>query len=423
MKVIVVGAGIVGALQTLALAERGIETILIDEASEPAAGTSFANGSTITPCHAEPWNAPGIWRRLPAALLTRNRPWRIAPRRLPTLGLWGLEFLRHSQRDRYLTNTRNCVRLGLYSLQALKRLRSAHGLEYRQITRGQLELYFDEVSLDQALALRQAIGLEPERFQRLSAREAVAHEPVLAAVAGRIHGALYFPEHESGDAREMAIRAVERARQLGATLRFGERVEHLECRSGRLYRVHTTQAVLDADACIIAAGCGSPGLVRPLGFRLPIQPVKGYSATIEITESDPAPIVPLLDLQHRMVVARLGTRRLRIAGLAEFAGHDRRVDPHRLRLLLEHGAALLPDLADRMFSADPHGWTGLRPMTPDGAPLLGATPIEGLWLNTGHGAMGWTHAAGSAELLADLIEGRRPGTDLDGLLAARWLDR
>ncbi len=423
MKTIVIGAGVVGATIALTLAERGVEVVLIDRADAPGMETSFANGSGLTPCHAEPWNPPGTFRRLPAALLRHDRPWRIQARALPGMLGWGWQFLRHSRPDRYLRNTRNCVRLGLYSISCLRGLRERHALDYEQLTRGSLELYFSAREFEHALRLRREIDLDPRHYQRLDHDALLALEPALAPIADRVHGSLLFTVHESGDAHLFSRIAAERAAALGAELRLQEHVEKLDCGSGGFCAVLTDRGRVEADACIVAAGCSSPELLRPLGLRLPIEPVKGYSATITIDPDDPAPTVPLLDLERRFVTARLGPTRLRIAGLAEFAGQDRSLDPRRLQMLLENAAALLPALRSKILEAEPNGWTGLRPMTPDGAPLLGSTPIRGLFLNTGHGAMGWTHAAGSAELLADLLAGKAPAVATDGLLAERWIGR
>lgn len=420
MKILILGAGVVGASTALVLAERGVETVLIEAADEAGLGTSFANGSSLTPCHAEPWNAPGVWRQLPSALLRRDRPWCLRPAALPGLIGWGRAFLHHSSPRRYYRNARHCVRLGLYSSACLAGLRERHGLDYDQITEGSLELYFSETELAHAIELRRRFELPEVEYRQLDRDELLALEPALEPIVGRIHGSLLFPVHESGDARHFSAAAARRAGELGASLRFATTVRAIETERGRFSAVVTDQDRIAADACIVAAGCASPALLAPLGLKVPIQPAKGYSATIELTPDDPAPRLPILDLERRFVTARLGNR-LRIAGLAEFAGFDPRIDPKRVALLLENAATLLPRMRERILGAEPHAWSGLRPMTPDGTPLIGASPIAGLYLNAGHGSMGWTMAAGSAELIADLVTGRTPAIDPDGLQPARWL--
>ncbi len=418
MKVVVIGAGVVGATTALCLAERGVEVTLIERHSLPAAETSHANGGGITPGHAEPWNTPGIARRV----LTRSgssEPFRIYPRALPGLMGWGLSFLRGSTPKRYFPSARNCTRLAVYSGKCLARLREAHSLDYHQYTRGSLELYFSQAELDQAHSLRRKIGNPEVDLKTITPDEAVSMEPALEPVAGQIHGAMLFSRHESGDACEFSRLAAQRAESLGARVMFNTRLQSIELEKGQFREVFTDQGPIGADALVLAAGCTSPELTRPLGLKLPIYPVKGYSATLELENADHAPVMPLLDLEKRIVTARFGNR-LRMAGLADFEGFDRTVREDRIAWLLDSASNLLPRLAEEIKSGRAETWAGLRPMTPDGAPLLGQSRIEGIWLNTGHGSMGWTEAAGSAQITADLLTGKPPAIDLAGLTPDRW---
>lgn len=423
MHIIVIGAGIVGTTTALALAERGIRVTLVEQAGEPAAGTSHANGSGITPAHSEPWNPPGSVRKLLPAILRKDQPWRVHASALPGMARWGFHFLRHSSPKRYFTNAQHCVRLAMYSKRCLLALRERHALDYHQFTRGSLELYYSAAELEAAIDLRRRIDNPEIDMRTLGRDELVALEPALDSIAHQVHGALLFANHESGDARVFSRLMSEHAAALGAEIRFNMAVTGIECSGDRFRAIATLQGEIEADACIIAAGCDTQELLSPLGIKVPIYPVKGYSATIEIQYDDPAPVMPILDLKRRFVTARLGPERLRIAGLAEFAGNDAAIDPARLQVLLDGASQLLPKLADRIRNSPANAWTGLRPMTPDGPPLLGPTPIAGLHLNTGHGAMGWTQACGSAELVADLITAKWPAIPTDGLLAERWLAR
>jgi len=423
MHIVVIGAGVVGATTALSLVERGLDVTLVEQAGEPAAGTSKANGSGITPAHAEPWNPPGTLYKLLPAMLHKDRPWRVRASALPGLTGWGIHFLRHSSAERYYNNARHCVRLAMYAKKCMVALRERHALDYRQFTRGSLELYYSAAELEQAAELRRLIDNPDIELRTIGRDELVALEPALEPVADEIHGSLLFTNHESGDARIFSRLVTERAAALGAKTLFDTRVASLECEAGRFRAVATDQGDIKADACIVAAGCDTRDLLAPLGMKVPIYPVKGYSATIDIEADDPAPVMPLLDLKRRFVTARLGPNRLRIAGLAEFAGHDLTIDPVRLQVLLDGAAQLLPRMAERIRSSPPNAWTGLRPMTPDGPPLLGPTPVAGLYLNSGHGAMGWTQACGSAELVADLAAGNKPAISTDGLLAERWLGK
>ncbi|MBY6204117.1 D-amino acid dehydrogenase [Halomonas denitrificans] len=418
MKIVVIGAGVVGATSALVLAERGADVTLVDAAPEPALGTSFANGSGITPGHAEPWNPPGTAQRLIGALLHRDLPYQVRPSALPGLLRWGAAFLRESAPGRYYANASHCIRLAVHSRRCLADLRERHGLAYDQVTEGSLELYRSPDALHDAVELRRRIGNADVEFDLLEPDALARLEPALAPVAGQFHAALLFPAHESGDARLFSREAVRRAAELGTRLRLGERVEKILRDNGRLKGIETDQGTIDADRVILCTGTDTGALLEPLGLRVPIYPVQGYSMTLDVAADGPAPRLPILDLARRFVTARLGPHRLRIAGLSDFTGGDTTLRPERLAVLKESAAALLPELADAI-RAGGEDWTGLRPMTPDGPPLIGPTPIEGLWLNTGHGAMGWTMAAGSADVLADRLFGDAPKISAEGLDAQR----
>jgi len=419
MKVVIVGAGIVGATTALVLAERGFDVTLVDAAASAGQGTSYANGSSITPVHAEPWNPPGTWRRLPAAIFQPRTPSRVLLSALPGLFGWGRQFLRESHPDRYLQNARHCIRLGLYAKACLVGLRQRHSLDYDQFTEGSMELYRTPAALDHIMDFRQRLELPGIGFQILDARAIVAREPALEPVVEQFSAALWLPAHESGDARRFSIEAAKRAGELGASVRFGEQVEAIDCRAGALPTIRTRSGLISAERILLCTGTGTRRLLSPLRLSIPIYPIQGYSLTVPIRPSAAMPSAPLLDAERRFVIARLGPERLRIAGLADFAGPRPTLDGRRLKLLQESAEALLPGLAGALGADDVESWCGLRPMTPDGPPLIGPTPIDGLWLNTGHGAMGWTHAAGSAELLADLLAGNTPAIDPRGLEALR----
>jgi D-amino-acid dehydrogenase len=419
MKVLIVGAGIVGSTTALVLAERGFEVTLIDAEAEAGLGTSYANGSSITPIHAEPWNPPGTMRRLPGALFDRRSPARIPLRALPGLLGWGRRFIRESDPGRYLENARHCIRLALYAKDCLVGLRARHDLSYDEWTEGSMELYRSREALDGIVDFRQRLDLPGIDFQVLDPDEIIAREHSLDPVTRDLHAGLWMPSHESGDARRFSAEAARAAQALGATLAFRTHVGSIEIAPGSSPSVRTDRGRIRADRIILCTGTATDRLLTPLGLRVPIYPVQGYSLTVPIGANDAAPTVPLLDAERRFVAVRLGRERLRIAGLADFSGGRLGLDPARLDLLRDSAEALLPGLARAIRGENVEPWTGLRPMTPDGPPLIGPTPIDGLWLNTGHGAMGWTQAAGSAALLADLLDDRTPAIDPGGLDAGR----
>ncbi len=415
MHVIVIGAGAVGAATALALCERGLRVTLLDQAPDAGEGTSHANGGGITPGHAEPWNPPGTIRRLLPGTHRRDPSSKIYAAAVPGMFGWGLKFLLNSRPSRYFDNAANSFRLAVYSGQVLRAWRERFELDYAAWTRGSLEVYFSREALDHSRGIRERINNPDVKMQPVDAAECTRLEPELEPVAGEIVGGLFFPEHESGDAWLFSRAAARLAHARGAQVLFSTSVSSIETRSGQFTGVTTDAGqTIGADACVVAAGCDSPVLMRPLGLDLPIQPVKGYSATLALSENDPAPAMPLLDLGRRIVTARFGDR-LRIAGMADFAGHDREPTPERMKYLLDTAARLLPRLAHRLRTEELEPWAGLRPMTPDGPPLLGPAGIDGLYLNTGHGSMGWTQACGSAEILADLVIGREPAIALKGL--------
>lgn len=419
MKVLVLGAGVIGVSTALVLARRGVEVIVIEQHAHVAAETSQANGGLISPGHAEPWNAPGIGGKVLRWLGRRDAPFRLRLSALPGMGRWGLEFLHGSRRGHFIRHARDNTRLAVYSRKCLETLRDALGIEYQQFTGGSLKVVFDHRDLEETIRIVRLIDDPGVEFKILEPDEAIALEPALAPVRDQLAGVLHFPGNESGDAEIFTRKAAELARAAGANFKFDTTVVAIECGPRGFRRVKTSSGEFSADACVVALGCASPALLRPLGVRAPIYPVKGYSATVHLKHPEIAPRMPILDASSRFVVSRLGNR-LRIAGTAEFAGYDQALDEGRARSVVNSALRLLPALADEIGERTPEYWTGLRPMTPDGPPLLGKTRHHNLLLNTGHGSLGWTQACGSAEIIADLLGGESPAIDLAGLEATRW---
>ncbi len=410
--VVVIGGGVVGTTTALSLAERGLNVTLIEHNSEAAGETSHANGGGITPAHAEPWNAPGLLGKLVRNLGRADAPYRLSPVALPGMGGWGLRFLANMRRERFLANARNNIRLGLYSLECLRRWRERYDMKYRQTLSGSMQVYFSRELMAESVQFRRELLQGQAVIEPIGVDEVIAREPALAPVRRELAGAIVFPDHESGDARQFSQIAAEQAAALGANLMFGTAVKSIRVDGGRVQGVVTDHGEIQADACVIAAGPQSPGLARPLGLRLPIYPVRGYSATFEVDRSEVLPTLPMLDTARRFVTLRLGERGLRVAGLADFAGHSRRIVPRRLECLLAGARRLLPELADELVTEKAEVWAGLRPVTPDGMPLLGETRVPGVFINAGHGPMGWTMACGSADLVAARILGEPAAVSL-----------
>jgi len=411
MRVIVLGAGVVGVASAWYLAADGHEVTVIERQPLPAQETSFANGGQISVSHAEPWanqKTPlkalkWMWRE-DAPLLWR---WRADPAQWA----WGLRFLRECTAARARANVGAIVRLGLVSRTALKSLRTELALEYEQLERGILHFYTDPREFEYALpqaALMREYGCE--RMPKTAA-ECLAIEPALAGSRVPVVGGTYTASDESGDARRFTETLAQHATARGVRFRYDETVTALLREGGRLTGVHLASGErVSADATVLALGSYSPLLLRPLGVRLPIYPAKGYSATLALPEGAVAPTVSLTDDGHKMVFSRLG-QSLRVAGTAEFNGYDTSLNEARCVALLRRTREIFPALAS-VTAVD--YWAGLRPATPSNVPLIGdmaSVGLAGLWLNTGHGTLGWTLACGSARLLRDLVAGRDPGLD------------
>jgi D-amino-acid dehydrogenase len=420
MRILVLGAGLVGVASAWYLRQDGHEVTVVDRQPGPALETSFANGGQISTSHAEPWANPAAPLRVLRWLGREDSPllWRL--RADAAQWAWGLRFLRECTPGRTRDNIVAILRLALYSRALLKELRPALGLEYDQQLRGILHLYTDAAEFEHAIP--QAELMRRHGCERVvkSAAECLAIEPALRNSTVPIVGGTFTAEDESGDARKFVCALADKAVQRGVAFRYGAAVEAIEVDAGRVAGVRLAGGErLGAEACVIALGSWSPLLLRPLGMRIAVYPAKGYSATIPLTADDVgngvAPSVSLTDDSRKLVFSRLGDR-LRVAGTAEFNGYDTKLNDVRCQALVRRTRALFPALADR------HGiefWTGLRPSTPSNVPLIGATRFANLYLNTGHGTLGWTMACGTGRLLADLLAGRAPEIDPEPYAAYR----
>ncbi|MDX9994925.1 MAG: D-amino acid dehydrogenase [Rhodocyclaceae bacterium] len=409
MHIVVLGAGLIGVSSAWFLAADGHAVTVVDRQPGPARETSFANGGQISTSHAEPWANPSTPLKALRWLGREDSPllWRL--RADPAQWAWGLRFLRECTPGRTRANMRAILALALDSRARVKALRRELGLEYDCLERGILHFYTDAAEFGHAIpqaALMREFGCE--RVVK-SAAECLAIEPALAHSRTPIVGGTWTAEDESGDAHAFVAELAARAAAQGVQFRYGCAVTGMEASGGRFSALRLAEGGrLPADACVVAGGSYSPLLLRPLGIALPVYPAKGYSITIPVPEGVSAPVASLTDDGAKLVFSRLGNR-LRVAGTAEFAGYDTHIDPARLAPLLRRVGDIFPQLD---LSADKvEHWTGLRPATPGNVPLIGATRVDGLYVNTGHGTLGWTLAAGSGRLLADLVGGRTPGVD------------
>lgn len=407
MRVLVLGAGVVGVASAWYLNRAGHEVTVVDRQPGPGLETSFANGGQISVSHAEPWANPHVLPKVLKWIGREDAPLLFRLRFDPALFRWGLKFLAECTPARTRRNIHDIVAMALYSRQQLGLLRQETGLAYDQLQRGILHFYTDERDFEAAgvaAALMREFGCERNV---IGADECVHIEPALAAARQQLVGGDYTAADESGDAHKFTCSLAALAAERGVRFRHGVGVQRIETSGGRVESVVADGERLQADAYVVACGSWSPLLLAPLGVRLPVYPAKGYSATLPLTAASIAPSVSLTDDGYKIVFSRLGDR-LRIAGTAEFNGYNTDLNPVRCAALMRRASALFPELRP---AGEPEYWCGLRPATPSNVPCIGRTRLPNLWVNTGHGTLGWTMACGSGAALADLVTGRKPEPD------------
>lgn len=412
MRVIVLGAGVIGITSAYYLNQLGCEVTVIDRQRYPAAETSFANGGQISVSHAEPWANPGAPLKVLKWLGREDAPLLFRLRADLLQWRWGLRFLYECLPHRTRHNIRQIVNLGTYSRSMLQTLRAEQGLQYSQRTQGILHFYTDPREFDAAIGpTRQMVELGCER-RLISADEAVAIEPALRHIRPQLAGATYTAADESGDAQAFTRSLAELCRTRGVKFLMNHQISALREDQGRISGIEATDAEgryvrHEADAYVLSLGSFSPLLAERLGVRLNIYPAKGYSVTMPVQDAAMAHQVSLTDDEYKLVFSRLGDV-LRIAGTAELNGYDRQLNEVRCQAIVKRVEQLFPGAGD---TAQATFWSGLRPATPSNVPYIGKSRIDRLFLNTGHGTLGWTHGCGSGKAIADIVCGRRPELD------------
>jgi D-amino-acid dehydrogenase len=416
MKVLILGSGVIGVSIAYYLAKASHEVTVLDRRDGVALETSFANAGEVSPGYAAPWAGPGIPLKALKWAFMKYRPLVIWPMPDPAMWIWGLRMLRNCTAERYETNKARMVRLAEYSRDCLRELRADSGIEYDGRSLGTLQLFrtqrdLEGTSKDTAILDRYAVP-----YEVLDPDGCIRSEPALGKVREKFAGGLRLPGDETGDCYKFAGALAKLAEKLGVSFRFGVNIRRLLYDGKRVTGVKTDAGEHNADAYIIALGSYSPLLLRPLGLRLPVYPVKGYSITVPITDPSGAPESTVMDETFKVAVTRLGDR-IRVGGTAELAGYNLSLRGGR-RETLEH---VVTDLFPRGGDASKaQFWAGLRPMTPDGTPIIGPSPYANLFLSTGHGTLGWTMACGTGRVMADLVSGRKPEISLQGLTLERY---
>ena len=416
MKIAVLGAGVVGVTSAWYLARAGHEVTVVDRQDAAAMETSFANGGQISTSHAEPWANPATPKQVLKWLGREDSPMLFRLRADPYQWTWGLAFLRECLPARTRANAAQIAAINRYSKAQLQALRADTGIEYDERSRGTIQLFRTQRQLD-------GIGKDVEilkdfgvPFEVLDRDGCCRYEPALARVKEKFVGALRLPGDETGDCYKFTQRLAAMAEALGVEFKYGTAIEALIHAGGRVSGARTGTGTLTADRTLVALGSYSTLMLKPLGIDLPVYPVKGYSITVPITDPDGAPASTLIDETHKVAITRLGER-IRVGGTAELAGNDLGLPKSRLAALKHVATDLFPQGGD---VAQAEFWCGLRPMTPDSTPIIGGTGIANLFLATGHGTLGWTMAAGTGRVMADLIAGKSPEIDTAGLTLTRY---
>ena len=411
MNIVILGAGVIGVTSAYYLARAGHAVTVIDRQPGPALETSFANAGEISPGYASPWAAPGIPQKAVKWLFMQHAPLIIRPTMNRATLAWMAAMLRNCTAARYAVNKGRMVRLAEYSRDCLIDLRRETGIAYDERMQGTLQVFRTEkqlAAIAKDVAVLKADVLDPAGC--------VAAEPGLAPVRHKIVGGLRLPNDETGDCFKFTTALAAEAQRLGVTFLYGTAIKAVRTAGNRIDAIETSRGSFRADAVIAATGSFTPALLKPLGLRLPIYPVKGYSITVPIVDASKAPVSTIMDETFKIAITRLGDR-IRVGGMAEIAGFSTDLPAARKATLVHSVEDLFGGAGDQSQASF---WSGLRPMTPDGTPIIGKTPFANLYLNAGHGTLGWTMACGSARVLTDMINGDRPAIATEDLGMSRY---
>ncbi|MDN7806049.1 D-amino acid dehydrogenase [Burkholderia gladioli] len=417
MRVVILGSGVVGVTSAYYLARAGHEVTVIDREAGPALETSFANAGQISPGYAAPWAAPGVPLKAVKWMFEKHAPLaiRLDGTRFQLQWMW--QMLRNCTAERYAANKGRMVRLAEYSRDCFQALRADTGIAYEGRTGGTLQLFRTQAQFDGAAKDIAVLRDANVPFELLTADQLKNAEPALAAVSHKLTGGLRLPGDETGDCQLFTTRLAAMAEELGVQFRYNTPIDALAIAGGRIAGVQCGGELVRGDAYVVALGSYSTRFLSNI-VKIPVYPLKGYSITAPIVDAAAAPVSTVLDETYKIAITRFDSR-IRVGGMAEIAGFDKRLNQARRETLEMCVNDLFPGGGDTSKASF---WTGLRPMTPDGTPIVGRTPVPNLFLNTGHGTLGWTMSCGSGQLLADLMSGKKPAIQADDLSVHRYLD-
>lgn len=421
MAIVVLGAGAVGTATAWYLRKSGHEVVLVERHAEAAMETSWGNGGVIHASEVEPWSQPGMPTKIIKWLGKENAPLLLRYGAIPHMLRWGIAFARNCTPERFLDNAKSNLHLALYSLTSLQEIGAETGISYDRATHGVLKIYRSRDSLDRAQRSIDYLAQYGLVYERVDPDRCVALEPALKDTKSTLAGALYFPRDEVGDSNKFTQGLAAACAARGVRCRFGEVVQRIEAKSGRVQAVVTDKERIAADAVVVAMGSFSAPLLAKNGIRVPIYPVKGVSITFTRADWDTAPRLPVIDDSKLFGLVPIGDR-MRISGSAEITGYDTTPAAARAEAIVANASFTFPAMRRHFDISKSKVWAGLRPVSPSGTPLIGETRIRGLWINAGHGHLGWTLSCGSGRLIADLMGGRDPRVPVpppQGVVVAR----
>lgn len=417
MKCLVLGAGVIGTTMAYFLARDGHQVTVVDRQLGAALETSFGLGGVLHTSECEPWSRPGMARKVLGWLGKEDAPFVLRYGAIPKMWRWGLAFARNCEHGRFMRHTRVNMALSLLTLELIQQIRAETGIAYDHLETGSMKIYTNREAMAQVEADCKTLEPYGLGYEAVDVTRCVALEPALEPIADTLVGALYFPPDETGDCHKFVNGLAAHCAEIGVAFEWDTSVKALRRKGPRIEAVETDKGTHVADVVVVALGSYTPLLLRPLGIRIPIYPVKGVTVTVPATAWPDGLRMPIIDDSRLFGLVPLGDR-LRCSGSAEITGYDTTPNRVRCQTIVDNVTSVFPKFADCYDPDKALFWAGLRPMTPTGMPCLGRARLENLYVNAGHGHLGWTMSCGSAKVLADLIANR----PLEGALGALDLE-